>query len=103
MSYCCCHWPDVLRWCTLSTIEQRKCTDMRDAFQTRGLVPRIECVFGESVKNCMQRIKVATFTSDQRFQVDAEFYFFISNYCQCMITVSGCDWLRCYNSHWLLY
>lgn len=58
MSSCCCHWPDVLRWCTLSTIEQRKCTDMRDAFQTRGLTPRVECVFGESVKNCLQRIKV---------------------------------------------
>lgn len=75
MCSCCCHGPDVLRWCTLSTSEQTKCTDMRNAFQTRGLTPRVECVFGESVTNCLQRIKVTTFISDQHFQVDEDFIF----------------------------
>lgn len=52
-----CKAEDVVRWCTVSTKEQNKCTAMRDAFKLHGLTPRVECVFGESVTSCLQRIK----------------------------------------------
>lgn len=50
--------PDVLRWCVLSSGEERKCTAMRDAFQSQSLTPAIQCVTGESVTDCMKKIKV---------------------------------------------
>ncbi|XP_068175688.1 melanotransferrin [Antennarius striatus] len=46
-----------LRWCVLSSNEQRKCVDMATAFQSRGLTPAIQCVHGESETDCMNKIK----------------------------------------------
>ncbi|XP_028299481.1 melanotransferrin [Gouania willdenowi] len=46
-----------LRWCVLSTGEQQKCVDMSVAFSQQGLIPKISCIFGDSVTDCMNRIK----------------------------------------------
>lgn len=48
-----------LRWCAVSDGEQKKCADMGSAFQSKGLRPEVKCVFGESMTDCMQKIKVA--------------------------------------------
>ncbi|CAK6971351.1 melanotransferrin [Scomber scombrus] len=48
---------DPLRWCVLSSGEQKKCTDMADAFRVKGLVPQIQCVYGDSVTHCLKKIK----------------------------------------------
>lgn len=52
---------DVLRWCVVSSGEQQKCGDMASAFKSKGLTPTIKCVYGESVTDCMAKIKVSVF------------------------------------------
>ncbi|KAL6108319.1 meltf [Pungitius sinensis] len=52
-----CKREDVLRWCVLTSGEQQKCADMSVAFQSKGLSPDIKCVYGDSVTDCMKRIK----------------------------------------------
>ncbi len=50
--------PAYMRWCVLSSGEQQKCVDMASAFQSESLTPAIQCVFGDSVTDCMEKIKV---------------------------------------------
>ncbi|XP_041791197.1 melanotransferrin [Chelmon rostratus] len=52
-----CKAEEVLRWCVLSSGEQQKCGDMAVAFQSQRLTPAIKCVYGDSVTDCMNRIK----------------------------------------------
>ncbi|CAL8396370.1 unnamed protein product [Boreogadus saida] len=49
--------PGYLRWCVLSMEEQRKCVDMAQAFRTKGLAPGVQCVYGDSVPDCLAKIK----------------------------------------------
>ncbi|KAG5276368.1 hypothetical protein AALO_G00131080 [Alosa alosa] len=49
--------PEFLRWCVLSSEEQRKCVAMAEAFNSASLTPKLQCVFGDSVDQCMQKIK----------------------------------------------
>lgn len=51
---------EVLRWCVVSSGEQQKCGDMGSAFKSKGLTPSIQCVYGESVTDCMAKIKVTS-------------------------------------------
>ncbi|XP_010870828.1 melanotransferrin [Esox lucius] len=46
-----------LRWCVLSEGEQDKCVDMAEAFNSRSLVPSIQCLMGISVEDCMKKIQ----------------------------------------------
>nr|XP_046248572.1 melanotransferrin [Scatophagus argus] len=52
-----CKTEDVLRWCVVSSGEQQKCADMAVAFQSKSLTPAIKCVYGDSVTDCMKKIK----------------------------------------------
>ncbi|TRY77556.1 hypothetical protein DNTS_001967 [Danionella cerebrum] len=49
--------PSRLLWCVLSHGEQQKCADMGVAFKSKNLVPNIQCVYGESVEDCMEKIQ----------------------------------------------
>ncbi|XP_062854243.1 melanotransferrin [Trichomycterus rosablanca] len=49
--------PEILRWCVLSSGEQRKCEDMAQAFQKKGLAPKIQCLFGSSIDDCLKKIQ----------------------------------------------
>ncbi|XP_068445640.1 melanotransferrin isoform X2 [Clinocottus analis] len=52
-----CKREAVLRWCVLSSSEQQKCADMATLFKSKGLTPDIKCVYGDSVTDCMKKIK----------------------------------------------
>ncbi|XP_029471930.1 melanotransferrin isoform X2 [Rhinatrema bivittatum] len=49
--------PQNLRWCTLSTPEIWKCSDMAAAFLNQTLTPSIQCVSADSTEACMQMIQ----------------------------------------------
>uniref|UniRef100_A0A672ITV8 Serotransferrin n=1 Tax=Salarias fasciatus TaxID=181472 RepID=A0A672ITV8_SALFA len=49
--------PSELRWCLVSSAEEQKCADMKTAFSSQGLTPAIGCVRGQSVTDCMKKIK----------------------------------------------
>ncbi|XP_077390458.1 melanotransferrin [Festucalex cinctus] len=53
-----CKLPEsTLRWCVLSAGEQHKCAAMGSAFQSKGLTPTVNCIYGDSVTDCMEKIK----------------------------------------------
>ncbi|AWP10619.1 Transferrin domain containing protein [Scophthalmus maximus] len=52
-----CKQEDVLRWCVLSSGEQQKCGEMGAAFRDKGLTPHVRCIYGDSVTDCMDKIK----------------------------------------------
>ncbi|XP_034530112.1 melanotransferrin [Notolabrus celidotus] len=52
-----CKTEDALRWCVLSSGEQQKCGDMGHHFQSKGLTPDVRCIYGDSVTDCMEKIK----------------------------------------------
>ncbi|CAN9500904.1 unnamed protein product [Ophioblennius macclurei] len=49
--------PSELRWCLVSSEEEKKCQAMSSAFTSKGLTPKIGCVRGDSEKDCMDKIK----------------------------------------------
>ncbi|KAI1891578.1 hypothetical protein AGOR_G00145230 [Albula goreensis] len=49
--------PAYLRWCVVSDSEQLKCADMAEAFNQKALTPMIQCIYGLTVDDCMQKIK----------------------------------------------
>lgn len=49
--------PAELRWCVLSTGEQQKCADMSVHFHSKGLIPTVRCVYGDSVTDCLRRVQ----------------------------------------------
>lgn len=56
---------DVLRWCVLSSGEQQKCADMGRVFQSKGLTPGVQCLYGQSVADCLEKIKVRDILDSQ--------------------------------------
>lgn len=42
----------------ISSAEQQKCADMGSAFQSKGLIPAVQCLYADSVTDCMEKIKV---------------------------------------------
>ncbi|XP_074525121.1 melanotransferrin [Halichoeres trimaculatus] len=52
-----CKTEDVLRWCVLSSGEQEKCADMGRVFKSKGLTPGVQCLYGQSVTDCLEKIK----------------------------------------------
>ncbi|XP_030072218.1 melanotransferrin isoform X2 [Microcaecilia unicolor] len=49
--------PESLGWCTLSTAEIWKCSDMAVAFNSKTLNPPIRCISGDSTEECMKMIQ----------------------------------------------
>ena len=46
------------RWCVISQFEMTKCEDMIMAFAAKALKPDLNCILGQSVRDCMERIRV---------------------------------------------
>ncbi|XP_078522610.1 melanotransferrin [Lissotriton helveticus] len=49
--------PNSLRWCTLSTAEIWKCSEMATQFKKMNITPSIQCVSAQSTEACMKLIK----------------------------------------------
>lgn len=64
--------PETLTWCVLSFGEQQKCGDMALAFKKKGLAPNIQCLYGTSVEDCMEKIKV-----DENYKLFVSGVFFL--------------------------
>ena len=45
------------RWCIISDYEMAKCENMIMAFAAKNLKPDLNCIRGESVQDCMYKIK----------------------------------------------
>lgn len=52
--------PEDLRWCIQSSGEIAKCVDMRNAFASQNLEPKIQCESTLSLEYCMEKIKNRT-------------------------------------------
>ncbi|KAM4771110.1 melanotransferrin [Rhinophrynus dorsalis] len=49
--------PKSLRWCTLSTWEIWKCSEMASAFKNKTLFPSLQCVSADSPEDCIKMIQ----------------------------------------------
>ena len=45
------------RWCVVSSFEMRKCENMIMAFAAKGLKPDLNCILGDSIRDCMDKIR----------------------------------------------
>jgi len=46
------------RWCVISPYEMKKCENMIMAFAAKSLKPELNCIMGDSVLDCMDKIRV---------------------------------------------
>ncbi|XP_076010634.1 melanotransferrin [Genypterus blacodes] len=49
-----------IRWCTISSAEQRKCEAMSQAFADVSIRPSLSCVNGVTVEGCIQKLQKKT-------------------------------------------
>lgn len=47
-----------VRWCVLDMYEMQKCEDMIMAFSAKNLKPDLNCVMGDNVRDCMNKINL---------------------------------------------
>ena len=45
------------RWCVISRHEMRKCENMIMAFAAKNLKPDLNCILGQSARDCMEKIR----------------------------------------------